>query len=274
MKQWFSLIAMIRIGNAFMASLGTALGYWISSAEVHVPTMIVLMGATMAALGFGNVLNDTVDIDTDRIAHPSRPLVTGVVSLRSAQRFAFVLAIIALSLGFFVSTLTGFAVFIPLVLLWIYAYKLKSTVLWGNSVVALLVAYTLLFGALGGEYEPLLIPAVLAALGNFIREIMKDFADKEGDESAGLVTSASLSPTLEQAIVVAGGLVYLLILPYPFVRGDFGEIYLVIVLLTIFPLHTLWMWQWRRKNYLFSAKLLKLQMLMGLLAVGVDYLLR
>ena len=270
MKQWFGLFAMIRIGNASMASLGTALGYWIGSETYHLPTLFVLMGATITALGYGNVVNDIIDVDSDKIAHPTRPLVTGVVSKSVALYFATILAFLALILGFFVSVMTGLAVVIPLILLTLYALYLKGTILWGNIVVALLVAYTLLFGALGGTIDPLIVPAILAALGNFIREIMKDFADYEGDSAAGIRTSAHLSSTVEQLLVVGGGLLYLLFLPYPFVKGDFGEVYLLIVFVAIFPLHTLWMWQWRRKQYKSVAKLLKIQMVLGLVAIAFD----
>ena len=149
MKQWFALVSMMRLGNAVMAAIGILVGYLFSREVLVFPELTLLILAGMLSLGFGNVINDLFDIETDSISHPTRPLVTGLVSPRRAKIFAVLLALFAIGCGFSLSILHGLAVIFPIALLWLYASQLKGVPLVGNAVVGILVAYTLLFGALG-----------------------------------------------------------------------------------------------------------------------------
>ena len=274
MKQWFALVGMMRLGNALMAAVGILVGYLYSHDKIVISDLLFLMGSGIFALGFGNVVNDIFDQETDRISHPERALVSGVVTVHQVQFFAASIALLALLCGGFLSPLHGVAVLLPLALLWLYAKQLKGIPLVGNSVVALLVAYTLLFGALGtSQMVPLILPAMVAALGNFVREVVKDCADKEGDEAAGLRTSASLSALVLRLLVTTSGLLYLLLALLPYTEGSFGFIYLMVVFLSVYPLHVVWMWLWRHKRYKHTALVLKLQMIAGLIALLADHFL-
>lgn len=269
MKSVTALFCMIRPGNGIMAAVAVSVAWFYASPSKDVLDLFLRIISTVCALGFGNVLNDILDVKTDAVAHPDRPLVREIVSVRQAVVFALVLAVLALVVSFYQSILLGCAVLIPLILLTVYAFFLKGTPLAGNILVAILVAYTLIFGALGGNVTPLILPALLAALSNFSREILKDLVDKEGDVSVGLRTSAVLPLSVLKTILYSNALIYCVLAPVPFITQSMGVSYLVVLLVAVYPLHFFWI-RLLTKSPQKSAQILKLQMLAGLAAIVLD----
>lgn len=264
-----ALVSMTRPGNSLMAAIGILIGFLYSGKPLDF-TLLLLIIAGMTALGFGNVINDIVDVNTDTIAHPQRPLVTGAVTPKEASLFAITLTLLSISFGFSVSVEIGFATLIPIVILTLYSLLLKGTPLAGNITVSLLIAYTLLYGAWGGDYFPLIMPAILAALSNFSREIIKDLADKEGDLASGLNTTATLPTTILNVLVWGSGLAALLIAPMPYILRQLGLPYLIVVLVFVVPLGVSWLVRYTKKEFAQCAKLLKFEMLAGLSAILFD----
>ncbi len=270
-----SLIAMTRPGNSLMAAIGIAIGVLFSSAPNPV-LLICLIVAGMAALSFGNVINDIFDIETDRMAHPDRALVTGEISVVQAIWFSIILAVVSVIAGTVVSPIHGVATLIPIILLGLYAWKLKGTPLIGNILVSLLVAYTLIFGALSGQPLLVILPAVLAFVTNLIREIVKDLADETGDRAAGITTTASLDKNLVNRLISVLILISILTAPLPLLFPQFRLIYPVVIVMVVFPLQIRGFVLHRNGNRTGHASNLKLQLLAGLLAIaaeGVRYIL-
>jgi 4-hydroxybenzoate polyprenyltransferase len=166
---------------------------------------------------------------------------------------------------------------LPLLILVVYSYFLKGTPLVGNLVVATLVAYSVLYGALGAiGFTTLIIPATLAFLLNFSREIIKDIQDEAGDRAALVTTSASLPTVLLRTLIYICTAIYLGLLFLPYIRSDFGKTYLILCVALVIPLHTYrtflilsgdWKNQLSRISFLF-----KIEMICGLLALAADRL--
>ncbi len=258
-----------------MASGAVYLGVWISSAPLSLLRSTILAAVAACATGFGNVINDVIDIDSDRISHPDRPLPSGQLSTANALVYGIVLAVLALTGAFFVGSRFGIATLIPLLLLTLYAIRLKGTPLAGNLIISLLVAYALIFGSIGApKVHQLFIPAVLAMLLNFSREIVKDLQDDRGDRAAGIITSAALPhPLLRRILYVCSG-VYALLLFVPFLLGHFGILYVLIVAIAAVPLHIrrlvlLHRPDWNTRTAVLSL-LLKIEMFSGLFALAID----
>lgn len=268
-------LTMIRIANALMSSGAVVLGIWISRAELSWYHQLLLAFTAFCSTAYGNVVNDIADVETDRISHPERPLPRGIISKREAGIFAGISAVTALSCAFAVAPVYGLATLIPLMLLSLYARYFKATPLAGNVLVSLLVAYSLLFGSLAApDRKKLLVPVVLAVLLNFCREIIKDLQDAEGDRAAGLFTSASLPENALKGIIYGCSIVYLSLLFVPVKSEYCGAGYLFTVLLAVVPLHTVRVFyfvntEWELRLPLIS-KLLKFEMLAGLLALTID----
>lgn len=270
-----SYFKIIRYSNSLMAGLTVFLGFWLSDSSLSLNSAILLVIATICSTGFGNVINDIQDIDSDRISHPDRPLPKGEISIYAAKIYSLLLIAIALITSFSVSILHGTATVLPLALLIIYALILKGTPIAGNFVVAILVAYAILYGALGGTgFGRLLLPASLAFLLNFSREIVKDIQDFKGDQASGVITSAILPKPLLRGLVYAFSFLYLLLLFFTITMKLFGIYYCIISLCIALPVHAyrtilISKQGWEEKIRKISI-LFKLEMLAGLLALATD----
>jgi geranylgeranylglycerol-phosphate geranylgeranyltransferase len=272
-----ALVLLTRPGNVLMATVAVALGFWLAQ-NSDVSRLLLLCVATAAATAYGNVINDLRDIDTDKISHPTRPLVQGSTTTLWAALFSVVLCVVSLSSAFSVGPLAGAATIIPLLILSIYTLRLKRTPLAGNILVSVLVAYALLYGGLRApRFERLLIPALLALLLNLSREIIKDLQDESGDRQTGGGTTAELPAQILRVLISMIFAAYLFLLPLPWLRHEFGLTYGAIALLSIVPLHCVLFKRLWRKDWLSLlaslSRLLKIEMLLGLAALAVDELL-
>jgi 4-hydroxybenzoate polyprenyltransferase len=168
----------------------------------------LLVIATVCIAAAGYVINDIYDIETDAINNPENVIVGKGISEKRANSIFIILTIIGVALGFYLSNLVGHSSFASLfviisALLYVYASTLKKMMFVGNIVISILVAMSLI---IVGIFE--LLPAVTAenqdtqvtffkisldyALFafslNFIREVVKDIVDIDGDFNAGMST--------------------------------------------------------------------------------------
>jgi len=305
-KSITAYIKIIRPANTVMTGIAVALGVWLTggvvihtcpeaaylarfSSPVNFPVYpgrtiapwiapIMLALAAMAATAYGNVINDIRDIKSDRVSHPNRPLVDGTMTPRAAKIYAADLAAASLACAWMASTFHLFAATAPLILLTLYSIYFKRTRVVGNIVVSTLTAYAILFGALPRpEAKILILPAVLAFLLNFCRELVKDVQDADGDRAAGWTTSADLRPgTIKALIGNAAGAYILLALAPSVIFGHFGMIYTIVCLTAVIPIHIYWsVLAFRngiRENAGRIGALLKLEMAAGLAALAGDFL--
>lgn len=168
--------------------------------------LLTLSMACLAAAG--NIINDLHDIESDMINKPHKVIIGKGISESSAFTWFIILNILGVGIGFYLSNLVGRPAFtalfiLPSAFLYLYATQLKGTVLVGNLVVSIMVAMIIV---MVGIFD--LIPAitpinqttqkviflilidygVFAFLVNFIREIVKDQEDIQGDYNAGYAT--------------------------------------------------------------------------------------
>ena len=272
-------LKIIRLSNAAMASGAVFLGSWISSAPLLPINSIILAAVAFFATAFGNIINDLIDIESDRINHPSRPLPQGDIKPVHALCFGLFTAAAALFGAFYVKPLYGIATLVPLLLLVCYALFFKGTPLFGNILVSLLVAYAILFGSLEApRINHLVIPSVSAMLLNLSREIVKDIQDVSGDQSSGIVTTAILPDTLLKWLLYCQSLLSALLLYVPFILGHFGFIFVGCVTVFTVPLHLKCFIILIKKDWTLQgarlSTLYKLEMLSGLAALAADHIIR
>ena len=275
MKQILPFIKIIRFQNALIAGIAVLLGFWLSRSQQSTLTLLLLFTTAFMSTGFGNIINDIRDLTSDMISHPNRPLPQQEMTISTAWIYCIILLILSLLFSFSISFTHGIATLIPLIILAIYSFYLKGTPLIGNLVVASLVAYPILFGAINAiGFTTLLIPAALAFLLNISREIIKDIQDEDGDRAASISTSAILSATTLRLLIYSSTLLYFCLLFVPSIKGDFGKIYIIICLFLILPIHLLrtFLLQSRNwKNHLSKISFLyKIEMICGLLSLAAD----
>ena len=194
-----------------------------------------LSGALTAAAG--NVINDIFDIHIDKINRPNRPLPNGKISLKEA----YILYIFLIFLSLFAAYLVNIEAFVidlsALTLLFFYSFKFKGIILFGNFIVAFLTGLAFIYGGIAvNNFKDAVIPALFAFLINFIREIVKDMEDIEGDLKNG-ISSLPHRYGFSRAKIIITTLSLLLIAAtfYPFVTKIYGIEYLLIIAVLVDP---------------------------------------
>jgi 4-hydroxybenzoate polyprenyltransferase len=168
--------------------------------------LLVLSTVLLAAGGY--VINNIVDQNTDNDNKPNDVVVGKTISEAKAYNIYVVLNCVGVGIGFYLSNVImkpGFASIFILIAatLYLYATSLKQMVLIGNVIVALMLAFSVviigIFDLYPSTYEGnqaqmavifsiLLDYAIFTFFLNFIREIVKDLEDVNGDYNYGINT--------------------------------------------------------------------------------------
>lgn len=168
--------------------------------------LLVLSTVLIAAGGY--VINNIFDQDTDNDNKPNNVIVGKSISETNAYSIYVALNITGVSIGFYLSNVIakpGFAALFILIAatLYFYAINWKQMLLIGNFIVALLLSFSViiigifdLFPVVNQSNQPLMANlfsilidyAVFAFMINFIREIVKDLEDVNGDYNQGMRT--------------------------------------------------------------------------------------
>ncbi|MNF24896.1 prenyltransferase [compost metagenome] len=169
---------------------------------------LLLVLATVLLAAGGYVINNIFDQATDHDNKPDNVIVGKSISETNAYNIYVALNITGVGIGFYLSNVIekpGFAsIFIMIAAaLYFYATSLKQMVLIGNIIVAALLSCSViiigifdLFPVITPENQPMMANlfsilldfAVFAFMINFIREIVKDLEDVNGDYNQGMST--------------------------------------------------------------------------------------
>lgn len=185
-----ALIVLTRPGNVAIGALAVVVGALTGPAAVEAwgPLLWAVAAAALITAG-GNVLNDVADVEVDRLNKPHRPLPSGAVSRRSASAWAIVLFAGGLAAALPLPAACRLIALFAVAGVTLYDLWAKGRPLFGNFLVAFISGLAFLFGSLAvGRGAWGLIPAGLAFLFHFPREIIKDLEDMQADRSAGLNT--------------------------------------------------------------------------------------
>lgn len=226
----------------------------------------------------GNIVNDIVDIDIDRVNRPDRVLVQGRLSMQFAIFISIVFNIIAVLCTVFLNLYSiGMAV-LAICLLYLYNYKAKRIPVLGNLFIALLSGMVFLTGGLAVNVELTLalpgplIGAVFSILFHLVREIIKDTEDIEGDMSVGVKTLPQMIG--ERKSVIVAGIIFLLMTLttyYPILKGWYGDWYkLITVYFVDLPILAFFIFLWgnpTKKMLSITSIILKIGMGLGILAL-------
>lgn len=281
------LLTQVLIHFGFLKALGLPVA--LSSFDFWI---LALASLCIAAAGY--IINDINDVQSDQINKPLQTYLPEPFSEKQAFNYYLLFNILGVGLGFFLSYKTGLGNFTSLfvlisALLYVYSSFLKGIILVGNLVVSLVVASSifivLVFDVtpiLNQFQEQLVTPlavlrdyTIFAFMLNFLRELVKDIEDANGDYAAGIQT-LPIVLGLERTAKLSAylGVLYIFgILGYIYVylqTNVWTSIYLVasvVVPLVFFCMKA--RYAEKQKHYAFLSKLLKLIMLFGILSLGV-----
>ena len=271
-------IKLLRPLNIAVAAFAVLVSAYILGVyeQYYILTCVVIV--VIAYNGAANAFNDYCDYEIDLINRPNRPLSRGMITSFQALSFAVILfaigSITAFQLPFY-ARLTAVVIAMPLII--IYSMRLKGTPLLGNIAVAMILGLTFVFCGLAfNKPGPMIMPAILAFGLTLVRELIKDIADVEGDNSVGLKTlplvignNKAITVAMIKAVLI--GLVSLI----PYYLNIYGNYYLILLVIGVeIPLAivvVLFMKSPSISTAKQSEKLLKFSTIIGLTAILVDH---
>lgn len=303
-----ALFKMTRPKNIAIAIITLIVGYALLK---NCPSMLSLVLQSLGfafAIGFANIQNDILDLESDKMNRPERPLVTGKVSVKAARRAWIIMFVLMLLCGggdsliqtfsnnglFFWKRLTAICYlsfplwFFLLLGLLLIAYNrwLKHIPLLKNMTVAFLCTTPLLFAAqhffqfntdCKDEFLWAIIPAIpFAFLLTTAREIYKDLEDETGDLKAGIMTFPLIAGSATARKLAGAIIVFTWIsLPIPVFYMDkvFGfnypPLFLIITGIALTPIFVYILVQAHKTQYRKSQSAVKIAMFAGLIALIV-----
>ena len=273
-KKVFAYIKISRPINLLITFLVIIVACIISINGSYSILKIILAGLTGAlTASAGNVINDYFDINIDKINRPDRVLPKGDLTMKEALVVYIFLSLISLFLSIFISLIALLEVFFASALLFLYSYKIKKIPLLGNFVVAFLTGFAFIYGGIAvNNVDASIIPALFALLINFIREIVKDMEDIEGDKQQGINSYPALHGFKKtKTIIVFITIVLIILTVFPFINELYAIEYFLIVMVIVNPLLVYIVKSLfdddSTKNLNKLSNLLKLDMVIGLTAI-------
>lgn len=214
--------------------------------------LLVLSTVLLAAAGY--VINNIFDVASDTINKPNDVIIGKGISETRGYNIYFGLNITGVAIGFYLSNVImrpGFATIFILIasLLYFYSTTLKQIMLLGNFVVALLLALSVIIigifdifpatnvdnqAQMASLFSILIDYALFAFMINFIREIVKDIEDVNGDYNQGMNTLPIAIGISRAAKIALGFAVIPFILSLLYINKYFMENNLLIVTLYAF----------------------------------------
>ena len=199
-------------------------------------TLLLVMAVVMCFAGAANALNDVVDYEIDKINRPMRPLPSGFVK----KRTALLISVLLFSMGTLAclelseaAQVIGIVIAMPFMVL--YSKYLKGMPLVGNMIVAFILGLSFLFcGAAFNNMSPMWIPMILAFGLTLVRELVKDIADMEGDQSVGLKTfpiTVGIEKSIQLSIFLSACIGVGAFIPYLY--GTYGIWYGILLILGV-----------------------------------------
>jgi geranylgeranylglycerol-phosphate geranylgeranyltransferase len=214
--------------GAFLANPQFSSGDWLNVFYGFL-TGFMLTAASMT-------INDYYDRAIDAINEPSRPIPSGIISVKAALAFVAVLSAVGFAFAFLVSILCLVVAVISWIIVVTYVTVGKRSGLPGNFLVSACVATPFIYASIlvtGQVQLNVVLFASMAFLSNTGREITKGIVDVKGDRTEGVKTLAVRYG--ERAAAVAAAVFYLsavALTPLPWYLGIVSFWFIPLVLVT------------------------------------------
>lgn len=210
----FPFLKLIRFQNLLILALMQLLFRYVFFKFQNIPSALadwqygLLVLSTILIAAGGYVINNVFDQNTDLINKPNHVIVGKTISETNAYNLYLGLTASGVAIGFYLSNVIekpGFASIFILVAaaLYLYATSLKQMLVIGNIIIALLLSFSVVIigifdlfptihegnqQQMGVVFSILLDYALFTFFLNFMREIVKDLEDVDGDYNEGMNT--------------------------------------------------------------------------------------
>lgn len=164
----------------------------------------ILVISCVLIAGGGYVINDIEDLEIDAINKPDKKLIENQISKDQATNLYTALTFLGVLGGFFLSYVKGYT-YIGIIhlitagMLYFYSTSYKCIPLLGNLIISFLSALVVIIVIVPEPFAKdnsavmlmIALYAFFSFVTTFIREIIKDIEDLEGDKQYGCSTLAS-----------------------------------------------------------------------------------
>ena len=234
-------IEILRPGNALMGAISIILVALIDK-TISIPVILAMLTVFFETAA-GNVINDYFDYKIDLINKPERPIPSGRISLENGRNYGYLLFAAGTMCGFLISYITnnwipfGIVLFADVVL-YLYAYTLKTTPLLGNLTVGFMTGFGFVFGGFSINNPSIIMTSLFLGFFAFgmttAREIVKDIEDIEGDKADCAKTLPILIGEKKPAILAAVLIIIdSALCPLLYYYHIFGILYLVVIAIAV-----------------------------------------
>ena len=234
-------IEILRPGNALMGAISIILVALIDK-TISIPVILAMLTLFFETEA-GNVINDYFDYKIDLINKPERPIPSGRISLENGRNYGYLLFAAGTMCGFLISYITnnwipfGIVLFADVVL-YLYAYTLKTTPLLGNLTVGFMTGFGFVFGGFSINNPSIIMTSLFLGFFAFVmttaREIVKDIEDIEGDKADCAKTLPILIGEKKPAILAAVLIIIdSALCPLLYYYHIFGILYLVVIAIAV-----------------------------------------
>ena len=221
------------MGNCLMGIVGLLMSVLIATGTSITNYWTEIVPAAFVVFFFvaaGNSLNDYLDREVDKVAHPERPIPSGRLAPNSARTIAVYCFAAALIASFFIRIEAMLVVIVAMALMLAYELSTKKKGFSGNLTIGLLTGMLFVFGgAVVGMIDKTIIIALMAGLATLGREIVKDIEDVDADFDRNTLPKriGKRNAGLAGSIAFVGAVA---LSPIPYLTSMFGQGYLLVVL--------------------------------------------
>lgn len=250
----------------------------------------LLVLSTILIAGAGNIINDYFDIKVDRLNN--RKIIIGEsIKRRSAIILHLSFSTIGIIIGFYLAWKVeiislGFINLFSVISLWYYSTNLKRKPISGNILVAALSALVLIVVPiydlipepginLNEIFIKIIYYSLFAFFFSFIREIIKDLEDYEGDKKLGMKTFA-IAMGVERTKKVLKILTFMILSSFVYVLAItfatnlyFFIYFLLLLTIPLFTFLVMLIKSKTKKDFYVLSSLLKLIMVAGIFSMFI-----
>ncbi len=239
MKKIKGLLTLLRFELPVAAGICVVMGQMLALGK--------FASATTSVFGFFSVffisasilvMNDVIDVETDRVNSPHRPIPSGLVTANEALAFSILILVLGLGLSYLINLFSFIAAVLLAFIGYLYNRHLKKSGLIGNLLVSFSVGMTFIFGGItvGNPYNKTVVFfGIIAALIDLGEEIAADAMDVKGDL---LIDSKSIAIKYgKKTALMFSGIIFslaVLLSIIPFILKWFSLTYLIPILIMDF----------------------------------------
>lgn len=230
-------LQLFRLENAIMGVFGVLIASFMAvgtGLPDHWRNLVISAVIVFIFIGGGNALNDYIDCEIDKTAHPERPVPSSRLKPVQARNAGIAMLGLSVVASFLTMDVVCIAIVaIAAVLMVSYETFLKQRGFVGNLTIAVLTGMVFLLGsALVGDVMANMVVALMACLVSIGREIAKDIEDMDSDEgrkTLPMSIGVKASSIIACVFFILGPVLSIL----PMISQTYGPLYYTVIVADI-----------------------------------------